>query len=316
MLVLTGPFSYSSIQRGLAAVSTETSKVGMRPSPTEVTLLVRDLEGPLRLPTHALAIQGKSGQELELFPIHDVLFASHCAYLPYFHAPKVPLEVATHGNGAMTLTVPVVKYELPDPRSFSFIYNYLYRHDVNAFLAALLPLPPTAIQYIVATTSMMATSGRAPPPFNNLDVDEDADSESEHDSESDADEEMFEGATSSSRTTSPSTSPTSDPAPTPKRATATESTPAAAPAAAQQTPEQKRQQEDLIKLAGVLARTFALPRLLQQARFIHGVWSNVIMLGIADVGVWNAMDYAWSVTMKALVFATETMRRQQQQQAP
>lgn len=285
-------------------MSTETANVGLQTSPDRVTLFVRDLEGPLRLPTHVLGVTDKTRKELQLFPMHDVLFASHCAYLPYLHAPEIPLEVETHGNGAMTLTVPVIHYELPDPKSFHLLYTYLYRHDVNQLLGALLPpLPPTLIQYVVATTQMSAISGRASILYGPLQDDEDSNSSDSE--EQQRDEENQDGAMSdaesesSSRTTSPPRSPTG------LAPTSAEPTP---------TPQQKRQQTDLNKLAQLLANTFALPRLLQQARLIHGVWSNVIMLGIADIGMWNAMDYAWSATMKALVIATETLRRQQQQQ--
>lgn len=276
--------------------------MGLQTRPSHVTLLVRDLDGPLRLPTHVLAVTDKTGKELELFPMHDVLFASHCAYLPYLHAPETPLEVDTHGNGAMTLTVPVISYELPDTKSFHLLYTYIYRHDVNQLLGALLPpLPPTLIQYVVATTQMSAVSGRAPNLYDPSQDDEDSnpsDSEEQRRDEEHQDSAMSDAnSESSSRTTSPPRSPT-----------------ASAPPPVQQTSEQKRQQDDLNKLAQLLANTFALPRLLQQARLIHGVWSNVIMLGIADIGMWNAMDYAWSATMKALVISTETLRRHQLQQ--
>jgi len=276
-------------------VSTETTKVGLQSRPNHVTLLVRDLDGPLRLPTHVLGVTDKTGKELEFYPMHDVLFASHCAYLPYLHAPKTPLEVETHGNGAMTLTVPVVHYELPDTKSFHLLYTYLYRHDINQLIGALLPpLPPTLIQYVVATTQMSAISGRAPNLYGASQDDEDSDSEEQPQDGEHQDDAMSDAdSQSSSRTTSPPRSPT-----------------ASAPPAVEQTPQQKRNQDDLNKLAQLLANTFALPRLLQQARLIHGVWSNVIMLGIADIGVWNAMDYAWSATMKALVIATEALRRQ------
>ena len=276
-------------------MSTETTKVGLQSRPNHVTLLVRDLDGPLRLPTHVLGVTDKTGKELEFYPMHDVLFASHCAYLPYLHAPKTPLEVETHGNGAMTLTVPVVHYELPDTKSFHLLYTYLYRHDINQLIGALLPpLPPTLIQYVVATTQMSAISGRAPNLYGASQDDEDSDSEEQPQDGEHQDDAMSDAdSQSSSRTTSPPRSPT-----------------ASAPPAVEQTPQQKRNQDDLNKLAQLLANTFALPRLLQQARLIHGVWSNVIMLGIADIGVWNAMDYAWSATMKALVIATEALRRQ------
>ena len=143
-------------------MSTETAKVGLQSRPSHVTLLVRDLDGPLRLPTHVLGVTDKTGKELEFYPMHDVLFASHCAYLPYLHAPKTSLEVETRGNGAMTLTVPVVHYELPDTKSFHLLYTYLYRHDVNQLIGAYSSSPPTLIQYVVATMQMSAISGRAP----------------------------------------------------------------------------------------------------------------------------------------------------------
>lgn len=277
------------------------AKEGLQSRPNHVTLLVRDLDGPLRLPTHVLGVTNKTGTVLEFYPMHDVLFASHCAYLPYLHAPKTPLEVETHGDGAMKLTVPIIHYELPDTKTFYLLYTYIYRHDVTHLLSALLPpLPLTLIQYIVATTGMSAISGRVP----NLrgmsqddDVSDSSDVEEQQGNDEHQDCAMSDAESeSSSRTTSPPPSPT------------------VAPPRVEQTPEQKRQQDDLNKLAQLLTNTFSLPRLLQQARLIHGVWSNVIMLGVADIGVWNAMDYAWSATMKALVIATENLRRQQLQQ--
>jgi hypothetical protein len=124
---------------------------------------------------HVLGVTDKTGKELEFYPMHDVLFTSHCACLPYLHAPKTSLEVETHGNGAMMLTVPVVHYELPDTKSFHLLYTYLYRHDVNQLIGALLPpLPPTLIQYVVATTQMSAISGRAPNLYGASQDDEDS----------------------------------------------------------------------------------------------------------------------------------------------
>jgi len=63
----------------------------------------------------------------------------------------------------MTLAYPFVQYELRDTKSFHLLYTYLYRHDVNQLIGALLPsLPPILIQYVVGTTQMFAISGRAP----------------------------------------------------------------------------------------------------------------------------------------------------------
>lgn len=225
----------------------------------------------------------------------------------------------------MTLTVPIVTYGLPDPTSFRLIHHYLYHHDIHAFLAALLPLSPTAIQHIVATSLMMGTRGHAPP-ANTLDVNTEMGSESEHtrkDSESSADEEMSEDATSSSSRTTPSTS---DPVPTPKRNLVariaieiTPTGPAAVVAQQQQMPKPNGQPsapvEDLGRVAYFFAITVPIARLFQQAHFIQGVWSNAAVLGIADVAIWNAMNYAWVVTTKAMAFAM-VLRRQRQQQQP
>jgi len=56
--------------------------------------------------------------------MYDVLLASH-------YAPKTPLAAETHGNGAMTLAVPFVRYKLPGTKSFHPLYTYPCRHDVH-----------------------------------------------------------------------------------------------------------------------------------------------------------------------------------------
>lgn len=182
----------------------------------------------------------------------------------------------------MTLTVPIIHYELPDTKSFHLLYTYLYRHDVNQLIGSLLPpLPPTLIQYVVATTQMSAITGRAPNLYGASQDDEDSLSSDSEEQPRD-DEHQDDDAMSDAEAQSPSPAT---------------SLPGSAPPTVEQTPQQKRNQDD----------TFALPRLLQQAQLIHGVWSNVIMLGIADIGVWNAMDYAWSAIMKAPIIAMEAL---------
>ncbi|KAF8320078.1 hypothetical protein DL93DRAFT_2033619, partial [Clavulina sp. PMI_390] len=203
--------------RGLDAISTDIVPP-LTTVPSHVTLRVRpDVEGPLRLPTHVLAIKHKGNSAFTLYPIHDVLFAAHCAHLPFFYRPESPLEVEVRGDGVMTITLPTVEYELPDPLLFRLLYIYLYKNNVAGLLQALMPpLNQTLIHHIVSSTGMMATSA------------------------------------------------------------------------------------ELEALALALAKTYTLQRLLQQVRVLHGFWQNVIMLGVADIGVWNAMDYAWSTTMRAL----------------
>src|ERR1700733_12022549 len=67
--------------------------------------------------------------------MHDVLFAAHCAYLPYLHAPKTLLEVETHANGALS---------------------------------------PLLSSNVVATMQMSAISGRAPNLYGASQDDEDS----------------------------------------------------------------------------------------------------------------------------------------------
>jgi hypothetical protein len=51
--------------------------------------------------------------------------------------------------------------------------------------------------------------------------------------------------------------------------------------------QRKHNQDDLNKLAQLLANTFALPRL------IHGAWSNVIMLDIMDIGDYESTRHCY-----------------------
>jgi hypothetical protein len=127
-------------------MSTETINV-CRPS--HVTLLMSDVaaNSKCRRTCHQ-----QDGQGARILPSACCSYTSHCAYLPYLHAPKTPLEVETLGDAAaMTLAYPFVRYEPPDTKSFHLLYTYLYRHDVNQLIGALLPsLPPILIQYILS----------------------------------------------------------------------------------------------------------------------------------------------------------------------
>ncbi len=62
------------------------------------------------------------------------------------------------------------------------------------------------------------------------------------------------------------------------------------------------------RVAEALARMFTLHTLVDQARIIHGLWSNVVALGITDLGLWNIMDFAWGVLLNAMSLASEATR--------
>ena len=144
----------------------------------------------------------------------------------------------------MTLTVPVIHYELPVTKSFHLLYTYLYRHDVNQLIGSLLPpLPPTLIQYVVATTQMSAITGRAPNLYGASQDDEDSLSSDSEEQPRDG-EHQDDDAMSDAEAQSPSPAT---------------SLPRSAPPTVEQTPQQKRNQDDLNKLARLLANTFALP---------------------------------------------------------
>lgn len=62
------------------------------------------------------------------------------------------------------------------------------------------------------------------------------------------------------------------------------------------------------RVSEALATTFTLQTLVQQARNIHGLWSDVVALGITDLGLWNIMDFAWAVLLNAMTLAGEATR--------
>ncbi|KAF8344056.1 uncharacterized protein EI90DRAFT_2882787, partial [Cantharellus anzutake] len=53
-------------------------------------------------------------------------------------------------------------------------------------------------------------------------------------------------------------------------------------------------------VSSALAHTFTIQMLVEQARSIHGLWKNVVALGITDPGLWGVMDFAWGVLLNAM----------------
>lgn len=117
----------------------------------------------------------------------------------------------------------------------------------TSLLGALLPpLPPTIIQYVVATTHSRENTKFVWGIIFRLTQRNSHEDGKHQDATPDANPQ------SSSRMTSPSRSPT-----------------ASAPPPIEQTPQQKCNQDNLNKFAQPLADTLALPQLLQQVRLIH-----------------------------------------------
>ncbi|KAG8882761.1 hypothetical protein FRB97_007800 [Tulasnella sp. 331] len=67
------------------------------------------------------------------------------------------------------------------------------------------------------------------------------------------------------------------------------------------TNAQARERGELLaKIVETIRDTYEVAALLEKMKFIHGLWSNVCELGIAEEGIWKCMNLAWQVLMKAL----------------
>ncbi|HEV7736743.1 MAG TPA: hypothetical protein VGO47_05140 [Chlamydiales bacterium] len=62
--------------------------------------------------------------------------------------------------------------------------------------------------------------------------------------------------------------------------------------------------QSLQHLSQHLAATYTLPVLLTHAARVHGLWSNVVALGVFDDGLWKAIDMSWQVLLGAVASST------------
>ncbi|KAF7292761.1 hypothetical protein MIND_01174600 [Mycena indigotica] len=86
-------------------------------------------------PTHMLAIHGTASsssntQAVSLFPVHDIVFAAHCATFPV-----LPSSQPTTTDS--TISVPIVPMRLPSPETFSILQGYLYTQQPSFLRSAL-----------------------------------------------------------------------------------------------------------------------------------------------------------------------------------
>ncbi|KZT28287.1 hypothetical protein NEOLEDRAFT_1058834 [Neolentinus lepideus HHB14362 ss-1] len=108
--------------------------------PTELPVTIDDAASDL--PTHMFAVFGRQPftpgppkplkQKVTLYPVHDIIFAAHCAHLPKLRPRKAH-------------ALPVVPVCLPSPQTFPVLSSYLYTKRTDALLAALLPAPPASL---------------------------------------------------------------------------------------------------------------------------------------------------------------------------
>ncbi|KAG8756448.1 hypothetical protein FRC12_010555 [Ceratobasidium sp. 428] len=53
-----------------------------------------------------------------------------------------------------------------------------------------------------------------------------------------------------------------------------------------------------------MAEAFPLPTLVEHAAVVHGVWSNVMQLGIEDEVLWWALETAWEIITSGIALAS------------
>ena len=97
-------------------------------------------------PTHMLAVFGKQladkshqPRRVTLYPVHSLVFASHCAYLPEFPST---LPVSLHEEAIRKFDVPVWPLCLPSPATYPHLSTYLYSKRTDIFMKSVLPRPP------------------------------------------------------------------------------------------------------------------------------------------------------------------------------
>ncbi|KAF8870942.1 hypothetical protein CPB85DRAFT_1226186 [Mucidula mucida] len=130
------------------------------PTHYPVHLIPRALTVPLlkssataSFPTHALAICAKDdpGQPALIFPIHCLVFSAHCSLtLPSCYEPN---ESAIH--------LPIQRLELPSPRAFSILYEYMYTQRLDGVLKKLIPLPPDFLSELSHTVVIEARGSKS-----------------------------------------------------------------------------------------------------------------------------------------------------------
>ncbi|CAE6333518.1 unnamed protein product [Rhizoctonia solani] len=60
----------------------------------------------------------------------------------------------------------------------------------------------------------------------------------------------------------------------------------------------------LSALGRAMAEAFPLPNLVEHAVVVHGLWSNVVTLGIDDEVLWWALETAWGIITTAIALAS------------
>ncbi|KAJ6618711.1 hypothetical protein B0H10DRAFT_2176175 [Mycena sp. CBHHK59/15] len=148
------PLSTPKMRAALQAVETSVSKSAL---PKELEILMNDIVAAA-CPTHMLAIYADAplalGQKrhVSLFPMHDIVFAAHCARLPAFPASQPPSAAPRH-------TIPVVPLCIPSPETFPLLQSYLYTQQPTMLLTSLQPPRDSETDLLQLATHAMKIHG-------------------------------------------------------------------------------------------------------------------------------------------------------------
>ncbi|QRV86098.1 Clp1-like protein [Ceratobasidium sp. AG-Ba] len=115
------------------------------PLPRTLECVARDPSVELGdMPTHFLIVYDpRAGKQRGLlFPAHSLVLATQCSSLVRFSPTTRQLADDN------TLTVPLIGLGVPAPNAFSILNAFLYTHNPQQLIAALLPLPGAALASI------------------------------------------------------------------------------------------------------------------------------------------------------------------------
>ena len=132
---------FSSLLKSLASVKANPPKDELH---KKLEIVIDDMTAIP--PTHLLAIFGRqpTGQSQQpcrvtLYPVHSLVFASHCASLPIF---PLSLPATLPEENIQKLDVPVWPLCIPSPATYPQLSAYLYSKRTDLFMRSVLPRPP------------------------------------------------------------------------------------------------------------------------------------------------------------------------------
>ncbi|OJA16576.1 hypothetical protein AZE42_03837 [Rhizopogon vesiculosus] len=122
--------------------------------PKEFSIIVNDLSSDM--PTHMFAVfssrqPATSRRRVTLFPVHNLVFATHCANLPILPASRPALPECA----GQEIKVPVVPLCIPAPEVFPQLSAFLYTKRIDHLLGSLLPCPSPPQLYLDDPSTVM-----------------------------------------------------------------------------------------------------------------------------------------------------------------